>query len=162
MKDQKKSILEMARGAILERVDEEVKRVIVNIMDEETIASAKRKVVVTVEFKPDTVRMEERRTKSPCKACGYEGKHLDAPPCTSCPAHPKKPTHIDREALHGSWEGEADGYSAGELVYDVWRCGDCGHVEETDDPDLLPRFCPSCGRAMTPEAQAELEKRLRG
>ena len=33
MKDQRKSILEMARGAILERVDEEVKRVIVNIMD---------------------------------------------------------------------------------------------------------------------------------
>lgn len=70
--------------------------------------------------------------------------------------------HIDPEALHGSWEGTADGYSAGELVYDVWRCGDCGHVEETDDPDLLPRFCPSCGRAMTPEAEAELEKRLRG
>ena len=56
MKDQKKSILEMARGAILERVDEEVKRVIVNIMDNETLASAKRKVVVTVEFKPDALR----------------------------------------------------------------------------------------------------------
>lgn len=68
--------------------------------------------------------------------------------------------HIDREAMCGSWEGEADGYADGELVYDVWRCGDCGHVEETDDPDLLPRFCPSCGRAMTPEAWAELEKRI--
>ena len=71
-------------------------------------------------------------------------------------------THIDREALCGVWEREADGYADGELVYDVWRCGDCGHVEETDDTDLLPRFCPSCGRAMTPEAWAELEKRLRG
>lgn len=60
------------------------------------------------------------------------------------------PAHIDREALCGTWEGEADGYADGELVYDVWRCGDCGYVEETDDPDLLPRFCPSCGRAMTP------------
>ena len=60
MKDQKKSILEMARGAILERVDEEVKRVIVNIMDEETLASAKRKVVVTVEFKPDASRQNIR------------------------------------------------------------------------------------------------------
>ena len=70
--------------------------------------------------------------------------------------------HIDREALRGEWQGEADGYADGELVYDVWRCGDCGHVEETDDPDLLPRFCPSCGRAMTPEAWSELEKRLRG
>lgn len=57
MKDQRKSILEMARGAILERVDEEVKRVIVNIMDGETLASAKRKVV---EFKPDAVRQNIR------------------------------------------------------------------------------------------------------
>lgn len=72
------------------------------------------------------------------------------------------PAHIDREALCGEWQGEDDGYADGELVYDVWRCGDCGHVEETDDPDLLPRFCPSCGRAMTPEAWAELEKRLMG
>ena len=72
------------------------------------------------------------------------------------------PAHIDREAICGSWEGEADGYADGELVYDVWRCGDCGHIEETDDPDLLPRFCPNCGRAMTPEAWAELDKRLRG
>lgn len=77
-------------------------------------------------------------------------------------AYAYKPAHVDWEALQGSWEGEADGYADGELVYDVWRCGDCGHVEETDDPDLLPRFCPSCGRAMTPEALAEMEKRLRG
>mgnify|MGYP005845454463 CR=1 FL=1 len=77
-------------------------------------------------------------------------------------AYAYPPSHIDREALRGEWQGEADGYADGELVYDVWRCGDCGHVEETDDPDLLPRFCPSCGRAMTPEAWAELEKRLRG
>ena len=27
--------------------------------------------------------------KTPCSACGYGGKHLDAPPCTTCPAHPK-------------------------------------------------------------------------
>ena len=77
-------------------------------------------------------------------------------------AYAYPPAHIDREALCGEWEGEADGYADGELVYDVWRCGDCGHVEETDDPDLLPRFCPSCGRAMTPEAWEELDKRLRG
>lgn len=77
-------------------------------------------------------------------------------------AYAYPPAHIDREALCGEWQGEADGYADGELVYDVWRCGDCGHIEETDDPDLLPRFCPNCGRAMTPEAWAELEKRLRG
>lgn len=28
--------------------------------------------------------------KSPCALCGYGGKHLDAPPCTRCPAHPKE------------------------------------------------------------------------
>lgn len=77
-------------------------------------------------------------------------------------AYAYPPAHIDREALCGEWQGEADGYADGELVYDVWRCGDCGHIEETDDPDLLPRFCPNCGRAMTPEAWAELDKRLRG
>lgn len=70
------------------------------------------------------------------------------------------PAHIDREVLCGEWQGEADGYADGELVYDVWRCGDCGHVEETDDPELLPRFCPSCGRAMRPEALAELKHRM--
>ena len=84
MKDQKKSILEMARGAILERVDEEVKRVIVNIMDNETLASAKRKVVVTVEFKPDAsrqniqVKATAKSTLAP-KKCGDKpcgGKRL--------------------------------------------------------------------------------------
>lgn len=77
-------------------------------------------------------------------------------------AYPYLPAHIDVKVFCGNWEGEADGYADGELVYDVWRCGDCGHVEETDDPDLLPRFCPRCGRAMTPEAWTELERRLSG
>lgn len=31
----------------------------------------------------------QKEPKSPCAACGYGGKHLDAPPCTDCPAHPK-------------------------------------------------------------------------
>lgn len=78
------------------------------------------------------------------------------------PAYTYSPAHIDREAFCGSWEGEADGYANGELVYDVWRCSSCGHVEETDDPDLLPDFCPDCGLAMTEKAWAILEKRLRG
>lgn len=33
----------------------------------------------------------QQEAKSPCAVCGYGGKHLDAPPCTSCPAHPKEP-----------------------------------------------------------------------
>ena len=77
-------------------------------------------------------------------------------------AYAYPPAHIDREAFCGSWEGEADGYADGELVYDVWRCSGCGHVEENDDPDLLPDFCPDCGLALTEKARAILEKRLRG
>ena len=73
-----------------------------------------------------------------------------------------QPAHIDREAFFGEWEGEADGYADGELVYDVWKCPGCGHVEETDEPDFLPNFCPDCGMALTPKGWAMLEKRLRG
>ena len=35
----------------------------------------------------DALRQQE---KTPCSRCGYGGKHLDAPPCTTCPAHPKE------------------------------------------------------------------------
>ncbi len=51
-----KSILQMARGAILERVDYEMARIIENIMDANTSATAKRKLVLTLEFKPDDDR----------------------------------------------------------------------------------------------------------
>lgn len=27
---------------------------------------------------------------------------------------------------HGEWEGTADGYADGELVYDMWNCSECG------------------------------------
>lgn len=83
----------------------------------------------------------------------YYGKTYKAYDCPQA--------HIDQAALCGEWQGEADGYADGNLVYDVWRCGDCGHVEETDDPDLLPRFCPSCGRAMTEDAWGVMKNRLR-
>ena len=74
----------------------------------------------------------------------------------------QQPAHIDREKWGGSWEGEADGYADGELVYDTWKCSGCGHTEETDDPNWLPDFCPDCGRAMTDKAWAELERRVFG
>ena len=51
-----KSILEMARGAILERTDYEMGRILENIMDPNTSATAKRKLTITVEFKPDDFR----------------------------------------------------------------------------------------------------------
>lgn len=53
---QKKSILEMARGAILERMDYETSRVIANILDANTSPTTKRKIVVTLELKPDDDR----------------------------------------------------------------------------------------------------------
>ena len=34
--------------------------------------------------------LREQEQKSSCSLCGYGGKHLDAPPCTKCPAHPKE------------------------------------------------------------------------
>jgi hypothetical protein len=55
-----KSILQMARGAIEERVDLEMTKVIQNILDPNTKATAKRKISITVELKPD----DERRTIS--------------------------------------------------------------------------------------------------
>ena len=53
----------------------------------------------------------------------------------------------------GEWMGSADGYADGELVYDTWECSHCGYViDEEDDPDMLPQFCPKCYAAMTDEA----------
>lgn len=51
-----KSVLEMARGAILERVGHEMVKVLQNIMDSNTDPTAKRKMVLTFEFKPDAYR----------------------------------------------------------------------------------------------------------
>ena len=51
------SILEMARGAFAEQVDYEMSKIAENILDENTKASAKRKLTMTITFQPD----EERR-----------------------------------------------------------------------------------------------------
>ena len=64
---------------------------------------------------------------------------------------------ISRERVEkvwrGEWVGSADGYADGELVYDIWECSHCGYViDEEDDPDMLPQFCPKCYAAMTDEA----------
>ena len=102
-------------------------------------------------------RLEERRTKSPCKACGYEGKHLDAPPCTSCPAHPKKPTHIDREAWKPCIKCNGKCYFC--KFNETSKCGKCKNHEFYSP---MFNFCPECGRPLAEKAWAELEKRLRG
>lgn len=63
----------------------------------------------------------------------------------------------------GEWIGSGDGYADGELVYDTWTCSECGHViDEEDDPDMLPQFCPKCYAAMTDEAVQMVMRRLEG
>lgn len=51
-----KSILQMARGAIQERADYEMSRLLANILDANTSATAKRKLTITLELKPDDTR----------------------------------------------------------------------------------------------------------
>lgn len=61
----------------------------------------------------------------------------------------------------GEWMGSADGYADGELVYDIWTCSECGYViDEEDDPDMLPQFCPKCYAAMTDEAVQMVMERM--
>lgn len=54
--ESKKSILQMARGAIQERADYEMSRILENILDANTSATAKRKLTITLELKPDDTR----------------------------------------------------------------------------------------------------------
>lgn len=58
----KKSILEMSMGAILERVDYEMGKVIDNILDPNTKPTGKRKITVGLELIPSA----DRKT-SPCR-----------------------------------------------------------------------------------------------
>ena len=56
--NQRDSIMSMARGAFEERVDYEMDKVIQNILDPNTKATAKRKITLAIELTPD----DERRT----------------------------------------------------------------------------------------------------
>ena len=57
------------------------------------------------------------------------------------------------EVRHGQWDGEGDGYADGEIVIDVWYCSECGYCidDGTDDPNILPNYCPNCGAKMDKE-----------
>ena len=52
----KKSILEMSMGAILERVDYEMARVLDNILDPNTKPTGKRKITISLELVPSADR----------------------------------------------------------------------------------------------------------
>lgn len=54
--DVRSSLLQMAKGAIQERVDYEVSRVVDNLLDMNTEAKAKRKVVLTIVMATDDDR----------------------------------------------------------------------------------------------------------
>lgn len=58
-----------------------------------------------------------------------------------------------RMVVYGRWDGEGDGYADGEIVLDVWYCSACGHCidDGTDDPYILPNYCPNCGAKMDSE-----------
>ena len=70
-------------------------------------------------------------------------------------AYPYPPAHIDRSKWTAEWVPMTDDDGC------VWlECSACEYdLDSLEEPHP---FCPSCGRAMMPEAWAELERRLRG
>lgn len=56
MTENRESIMQMARGAFIERVDYEMDRVLQNILDPNTKASAARKITLTISLHPDDER----------------------------------------------------------------------------------------------------------
>lgn len=64
------------------------------------------------------------------------------------------PAHIDRRAWTAEWI-----YPENE--WNLPRCSKCGCNSKDATHGHKNNFCPKCGRAMTPEAWAELERRLR-
>ena len=63
------------------------------------------------------------------------------------------PAHIDMEAWTAEW---VDNDKSAEMMC---KCSKCGYPVSYFWGKTA--FCPGCGRAMTPEARAELEKRSR-
>lgn len=75
-------------------------------------------------------------------------------------AFPYPPARIDRE----KWTACEYCHTCSTCKHDTgdWErdpCYDCGHYKNWE---LGVRFCPRCGRPLTPEAWEMLEKRLRG
>ena len=63
--------------------------------------------------------------------------------------------HIDRNEWTAEWI-----YPENE--WNLPRCSKCGCNSKDATYGHKNNFCPKCGRAMTPEAWAELERRLMG
>lgn len=56
--ERKKNFLELGRGAMLERFDYELDRIVDNILDPNTPAMKPRKISLTITFKPDAERQQ--------------------------------------------------------------------------------------------------------
>ena len=54
--ERRKNFLELGRGAMLERFDYELERIVDNIIDPNTPAVKPRKITLTITFKPDADR----------------------------------------------------------------------------------------------------------
>lgn len=70
-------------------------------------------------------------------------------------AYAYPPANIDREVWTAEWIYP-------ESKWSLPRCSKCECNSKDAQYGHKDNFCPKCGRAMTPEAWAELEKRLRG
>lgn len=71
---------------------------------------------------------------------------------------------IDREKWTAEWEEDGECHHKPYRVRDAekwkkYKCSKCGYKAGRRTSQ---KYCPSCGRAMTPEAWELLEKRLRG
>ena len=64
------------------------------------------------------------------------------------------PAHIDREAWTTKWKKRESPWNGYTMV-----CSKCGETIKSLSGQMP--FCPSCGRAVTPDAWADLEKRMR-
>lgn len=56
--------------------------------------------------------------------------------------------------VHGRWQGTADGYADGELVYDMWECSVCGFDADGAEEKPCWDFCPNCGARMDGDSNA--------
>ena len=73
--EQRNSIMQMAKGAFQERVDYEMARVIDNILDPNTKATAKRKITLTIELTPDDERENIRGRAGQVDARSHQPRH---------------------------------------------------------------------------------------
>lgn len=69
-------------------------------------------------------------------------------------AYAYPPVHIDREAWTTKWKKRESPWNGYTMV-----CSKCGETIKSLSGQMP--FCPSCGRAVTPDAWADLEKRIR-